>query len=103
MSRCLEPGYVRIGMLCTSGRRALWYRHNADGSIDLCAGREGDDAHVHLDASHPLFRELADVLGAADFAASCPRCGSQAVGVDPFAFSGDGRDWCSKCETDNPP
>lgn len=31
-------------------------------SIELCAGREGDDAYVKIEPSNPAWNELLDVL-----------------------------------------
>ena len=98
MMRCNEPGYVRIGILCTAGRRSLWVRWCEGGAVELCAGREGDDAYVRIAADDPLHGGLRDVLAAAEFAATCPRCGSLPTGLAPREFAGDGRDACSVCD-----
>jgi hypothetical protein len=45
MLRCTEPGWIKI--CCPDGRRGLWMRVS-DASIELCAGREGDDALLLL-------------------------------------------------------
>lgn len=65
--RYLEPGWRRIGRIDKQGRRSLWIRESRD-AVELCAGREGDDAYVRIpdDAST---RGLRDVLGCARFAA----------------------------------
>jgi hypothetical protein len=64
-----ESGWVEIGQADPTGRRSLWVRFNtADGvvqSFELCAGREGDDAHAFIDRDNPAFVELADVLARA--------------------------------------
>lgn len=63
-----EPGWRRIGRIDSDGRRSLWIRETTD-CIELCAGREGDDAYVRIDASNPQWRELEDVLSRARYAA----------------------------------
>jgi hypothetical protein len=45
MMRCEEPGWTRIG---PTGRRSLWSRISTR-RIELCAGREGDDAYVCIE------------------------------------------------------
>lgn len=74
-------GYTQIGQWCDSGRRSLWCRItprresiiDADKDpwfvadppnilfIELCAGREGDDAYVKIEPSHPLFEAMLDL------------------------------------------
>lgn len=60
-NRCLEPGWEQIGNYDHVGRRSLWVRFH-DESFELCAGREGDDAYVRIDASNEAFMELERVL-----------------------------------------
>lgn len=92
VSRSNEPGWVKIGITCSAGRRSLWFRENyklgrpeilsndpnvgvyiywADiESFELCAGREGDDEHVKVsNDDSKLAYELWSVLCAARFAA----------------------------------
>ena len=76
MSRCYEPGWVRIGLFDTSQRRSLWLRHGELSAKDLlppwfelCAGREGDDSYIRLEndgSKH--YSDLWDVLSTAEFA-----------------------------------
>jgi hypothetical protein len=93
--RCEEPGWEEIGKQCSAGRRSLWLRINYTpeeiaeaeanlekgvstilatvgtvSSIELCAGREGDDDYVRIERTHPLFAELLGVFLTALFAAS---------------------------------
>lgn len=69
MLRCEEKGWILCGMNDRSTRRGIWYRHNADGSVELCGGREGDDAYVMLVPGEPVTRaqvdDLVDVLSRA--------------------------------------
>lgn len=66
--------WVRIGRICANGRRSLWARlktheeptHDRTDAIELCAGREGDDAYVRIErGSIPdaMFEALDNVLG----------------------------------------
>jgi hypothetical protein len=63
-----ESGWTRIGRYDSAERRSLWCRiigENERGdvvAIELCSGREGDDAFVRLDATNPQWRDLCDVL-----------------------------------------
>jgi len=73
--------WCRIG---PDERRSLWSRVNPKPeavesgmfiagvdtveSIELCAGREGDDAYVRIDASNPQFRELLNIVTCAEYA-----------------------------------
>lgn len=66
--RAYEPGWMRIGRIDSTGRRSLWIRET-DGTIELCAGREGDDAYVKITPENPQWIELEDVLRSARFAA----------------------------------
>lgn len=68
LNRCHEPGWRRIGRIDKPQRRSLWIRESR-GGIELCAGREGDDAYVRLTPDNPQWRELRDVLTRARFAA----------------------------------
>jgi len=45
MMRCKEPGWVKL--TCPDGRRGVGMRVT-DGAVELCAGREGDDAYVEF-------------------------------------------------------
>ncbi|MGC2778798.1 MAG: hypothetical protein WA418_24530 [Bradyrhizobium sp.] len=68
MNRCAEPGWQRIGRIDSTQRRSLWIRESPD-SLELCAGREGDDAYVRITPSNPQWREMEAVLSCARFAA----------------------------------
>lgn len=70
-----EPGagWIRIGRYDSPRRRSLWSRvlprpKDEDlqvpppESIELCSGREGDDAYVKIGRDNPAFSELVDVL-----------------------------------------
>ncbi len=62
-----EPDWVQIGFFCDAGRRALWIRVAEDErgeatKIELCSGREGDDAYVCLTPDNPQWPDLMDVL-----------------------------------------
>lgn len=69
-------GWHRVGRYDGARRRALWVRfvdlddmhlETTCEAIELCAGREGDDAYVRIDKNDPRFGELLDVfLRAAD-------------------------------------
>lgn len=67
-NRCHEFGWRRIGRIDRPQRRSLWIRKHGD-SIELCAGREGDDAYVRITPENPQWRELEAVLSRARFAA----------------------------------
>jgi len=41
--RCNEPGWIEL--VKPDGRRGVWTRVT-DDAVELCAGREGDDAYV---------------------------------------------------------
>lgn len=56
--RCNGPGWIELA--CPDGRRGLWARVT-DKGIELCAGREGDDAYVSL--PWETIDDLASVLG----------------------------------------
>lgn len=66
-SRLEEPGWVRIGLYDAAERRSLWVRYT-DDAIELCAGREGDDAYMKLDKANQAFGELLEILQCALFA-----------------------------------
>ena len=73
-NRAHQLGWERIGRLDATGRRSLWMRARGT-SVELCAGREGDDAYVVLDNSqgaydnNPFLRDLIDLIYCARFAA----------------------------------
>ena len=65
MGRCFDRGWELIAV--PDGRRGLWMRRSSSGFIlELCAGREGDDAYVKLDIGEPITIEvvhgIVDVL-----------------------------------------
>ena len=47
MIRRCEPGWLQLLPFDEAGRRSLWIRVSSD-KVELCAGREGDDAYVVL-------------------------------------------------------
>lgn len=78
--RNLDDGWIEIGKRCSANRRSLWLRINYSEStatitdydtvtsIELCAGREGDDAYVLLDKSDSKFTLLLDLFSTQRFA-----------------------------------
>lgn len=91
MMGCERPGMVRIGQWDKAQRRSLWARvlppmpEPPDEepapemsaafeawleaskvwrplAVELCAGREGDDAFVRLEVGQPGFEELVNVV-----------------------------------------
>ncbi len=58
-----EPGYVQCAQYDSDYRRAIWYRKNKDDSIEVCAGREGDDDYVKLVPGEPLTKETMAAIG----------------------------------------
>ena len=71
LNRCTEPGWLRIGRIDSPRRRSLWIRdtRGAEPAIELCAGREGDDAYVKITPDNPQWREIQHLLSCAKFAA----------------------------------
>lgn len=63
--RCNEPGMAPI--VIPDGRRGLWTRETKDAEdlpvrLEICAGREGDDAYVSLTAGvAPTSRDLYEL------------------------------------------
>jgi hypothetical protein len=65
--RASEPSWQQIGVSRDpSGRRQLWARLHQDWhTLELCAGREGDDAYVRLleaDMSPSRWAEFLNVI-----------------------------------------
>lgn len=60
-TRCEVPGRAEIGRRCSGNRRSLWYRSAEDG-LELCAGREGNDAHCFVPRDSSVYADLKDVL-----------------------------------------
>lgn len=48
--RASEDGWQEVVMRDPSGRRGLWMRVTGT-TVELCAGREGDDAYVKLEGA----------------------------------------------------
>jgi len=57
--RSREPGWVLIGQLDQSGRHGLWLRRTP-AALELCAGLEGDYAHVKILEGEPIRAQLLD-------------------------------------------
>jgi len=61
--RCTQPGWIEV---CKpDGRRGLWVRTSA-GSVELCAGREGDDAYVQMRPGRDL-EDVGDLRAVVDY------------------------------------
>ena len=67
MLRCNEEGWTEILVPDSTGRRGLWVRQTLT-TIELCAGREGDDAYVRLELDPLEQRELLEVIDTFIFA-----------------------------------
>lgn len=63
-----ESGWTRIGRYDSARRRSLWCRLVGEDelgnvqAIELCSGREGDDAYVKLTPADPQWKALCDLL-----------------------------------------
>ena len=58
--RASKPGWNLVAMHDPAGRRGIWMRHNEDKqTVEICAGREGDDMYIKL-TSH-TFVSPADI------------------------------------------
>lgn len=67
-------GWLRVGRYDRCRRRALWVRfvpvegppwldeESNIAAIELCAGREGDDAFVRIEPGQATFSDLLDVM-----------------------------------------
>ena len=65
-----EPGWQRIGRICSSGRRSLWLREAPDGTIEVCGGREGDDLYLRVEHGQQVsWEDFTDVIAMLRFAA----------------------------------
>lgn len=83
--RACEPGWICISMHDPAGRRGLWFRRTSDGGVELCAGREGDDAWAKVEPDgtvrgmrSPGLDAIVDCL---EYAAAAPAHGMEVVGV----------------------
>lgn len=67
--RCAEPGWIELSR--PDRRRGIWMRTTST-TLELCAGREGDDDYVLIPTSKPLSNEdlnnLTGVILAFQFA-----------------------------------
>jgi len=61
MHRHREDGWTKIGITDGSRRRSTWVRLT-DDTIELCAGREGDDEYVVITAANPAYFVLRTLL-----------------------------------------
>lgn len=68
-----EPGWIRIGRFCDAERRSLWLRwlgtDTTTEGFELCAGREGGDAHVKILPGCDVYDALVRVMKTQVFAA----------------------------------
>lgn len=87
-------GFLRIGRMDSSGRRSLWMRMHPGGggvdpSIELLAGREGNDAAVTIRPDNPQYQAITDVISSARFAAEWEDHNGHALdpmGIERFGF-----------------
>lgn len=105
----MSGGWERIGRYDSCRRRALWVRFEEFAgphppfedpdyilwppleAIELCAGREGDDAHVRVTASNPAFGNLIGCLYRASGAAQdVPYFGAAGILGSPPIGEGEG-------------
>lgn len=54
MLRCNEPGWIMLA--CPDGRRGVWMRVEND-TIELCAGKEGDEDYLKLQLREPVTKK----------------------------------------------
>lgn len=71
--RIKEQGWQRIGVFDSASRRSLWVRIPDSGQerpdkIELCAGREGDDAYVCIASDNPQFDSIWELISTAIYA-----------------------------------
>ena len=106
MMRAKQPGWVQLGKTGDrSGRRQLWVRILDEGgtrlpSVELCAGREGDDAYAMLGQYNTrieTINDLVDVFTSVMYADEidakepkrlviiCPVCKGQHIDRDEWA------------------
>lgn len=66
MRRCDEPGWTLEVRDDPSGRRGIWTRSSSPDRLEICAGREGDDAYLDVRVGQlvtpRLLAALRDVL-----------------------------------------
>ncbi len=74
MSAKWDRSWTRIGRYDSALRRSTWARinetegphlyrtHEDVTSIELCSGREGDDAYVKITPDNPAFAGIYDVI-----------------------------------------
>lgn len=62
-NRGFDPGWRLVAMNDPSKRRGIWYRPSEDKqSIELCAGREGDDAFAFFRIGETVTPAMLDGL-----------------------------------------
>jgi hypothetical protein len=66
MARKDEPGWIPIAMHDPVGRRGLWYRLREGFVVELCSGREGEDAFARI--KYDPYSDLVQVLDYARYA-----------------------------------
>lgn len=55
LNRASEPGWECISMHDPSGRRGIWFRvSNQNSTIEICAGREGDDWYSKIEVGKTI-------------------------------------------------
>jgi len=70
MTRASEPDWTRIGRWCNAERRSIWARVNQrlgepPHSLEICAGREGDDFYKHILSDDPCWPWLHELVSRA--------------------------------------
>lgn len=69
MLRCQGPDWILVSMHDPAGRRGIWYRETLKapfepGSLEVCAGREGDDEYIQLRVGETVTPEILERLRA---------------------------------------
>lgn len=66
----MKRGWVRVGRYDKAERRSIWVKLFAH-RIEIRAGREGDDAHVVINATNPAYEGLRDLFERQIWAQEC--------------------------------
>lgn len=77
-NRAYEGDWTLVAMNDPAGRRGIWYRQPDETTLEVCAGREGDDEYLRVAVGDTVtLSVMLSLLGVMTRCVGGPTCGGQ--------------------------